>query len=60
MSAGRCVVVLAMLLAGDARACNQSSFFLGNLAALTGGAVTVVGDEGASLWYNPVGLVARR
>lgn len=56
-------VILAAVMAVDApqvRAGNQNSFFLGNIAAICGGAVAVVGDDGASLWYNPAGLVAVR
>lgn len=49
-----------LLIAAPSRAGNQNSFFLGNIAAICGGAVAVVGDDGASLWYNPAGLVAVR
>lgn len=52
------VLPLALALAAPAHAGNQSSFLLGNLAAMTGGAVAVIGDDGASLFYNPAGLVA--
>lgn len=52
---------LCLLSAAPAtRAGNTYSFFLGNMAALSGGAVTVVGDDGASLWYNPAGLAVSR
>jgi len=54
------VTALALVLPASARAGNGNSFFLGNGAAISGGAVTVVGDDGASLWYNPAGLVAIR
>lgn len=56
----RAMSALALLVLAQAplRAGNQNSFLLGNLAALCGGAVAVVGDDGASLWYNPAGLVA--
>lgn len=55
---GVALVLTLVTAAQRARAGNQNSFFLGNTAAITGGAVVVVGDDGASLWYNPAGLVA--
>jgi hypothetical protein len=58
----RLVALLAVTasLGPAARAGNQYSFFLGNTSALAGGAVCAIGDDGASLWYNPAGLVVSR
>lgn len=40
------------------RAGNSDTFFLGNDAALQGGAVTATARGGSALWYNPAGLGA--
>ncbi len=53
--AASALVVLA-LTGSPAFAGNIHSFFLGDVAAMTGGTVTAVSDDGSSLWYNPAGL----
>jgi hypothetical protein len=45
-----------MLVGGRARAGNQESVFLGNQAAMSGGAVAAWVNDGGAPWYNPAGL----
>lgn len=51
-------VALVGLAAAPASAGNRQPFFLGNDAAMTGGALTAVTDDAAAAWYNPAGLGA--
>ncbi|MEZ4439827.1 MAG: hypothetical protein R3B72_12100 [Polyangiaceae bacterium] len=44
------------LLAVPARAGNQEAVFLGNQAAMSGGAVVAWVNDGGAPWYNPAGL----
>ncbi len=46
----------AWLYAASAAAGNEDEFFVGNDAALVGGAVAATVNDGGSLWYNPGGL----
>lgn len=39
-----------------ARAGNEDEFFVGNQAAMVGGAVSAVVHDSSSTWYNPAGL----
>jgi hypothetical protein len=54
------LVALASAFAwsSSARAGNSDTFFLGNDAALQGGAVTARAQGGSAVWYNPAGLAA--
>lgn len=45
-----------VVLTRPALAGNADSFYLGNEAALQGGASTATARSGSSLWYNPAGL----
>lgn len=47
---------LALGTSTPALAGNADSFYLGNEAALQGGASTATARSGSSLWYNPAGL----
>ncbi len=49
-------LVVVTLWAAPATAGNLHSFFLGNDAAMTGGAVTPLTGDAGALWYNPAGL----
>lgn len=49
-------LIVATIGAHEGRAANQDSVFLGNTAAMTGGAVTAVIRDGEAAWYNPAGL----
>jgi hypothetical protein len=40
----------------EVRAGNEDSFFFGDQASLTGGAVVASARDAASIWYNPAGL----
>ncbi|MEM8606750.1 MAG: outer membrane protein transport protein [Myxococcota bacterium] len=51
---GCCALTLALPTA--ARAGNTDEVLLGNQAALLGGAVTALVNQGSALWYNPAGL----
>jgi hypothetical protein len=44
------------LCAGQAHAGNDDGILVGGQAALVGGALTAITDDGASAWYNPAGL----
>lgn len=50
------VVALGILATAETHAANGRGFFLGNRAALTGGAGAALLSDGSSLWYNPAGL----
>ena len=50
-SCGACLA-----LGGVAHAGNSDTFFLGNDAAMQGGAVTATTRGGSAVWYNPAGL----
>lgn len=52
------VSALLLLVAGSARGGNQEAVFLGNEAALSGGAVVAWVDDGGAAWYNPAGLAS--
>jgi long-subunit fatty acid transport protein len=52
---GRSIATL-LTVCGVAHASNQESVFLGNQAAMTGGAVAAWCDDGGAAWYNPAGL----
>jgi len=56
MSVGVLVITALSLIPAPARAGNLDSFFLGNEAALTGGAVVALTRDAGSVWYNPAGL----
>ncbi len=49
-------VGLAASLPSIARAGNEEGVLVGNEAAMTGGAVTAVIDDGTATWFNPAGL----
>lgn len=50
------LLVGAIVATPAARAGNLDSFFLGNHAAMTGGAILPVTRGSDALWYNPAGL----
>ncbi|MBW2527777.1 MAG: hypothetical protein JRI23_26590 [Deltaproteobacteria bacterium] len=52
------VVTGLMLPSTHARASNGEAVFLGNEAALSGGAVVAWVDDGGAAWYNPAGLAS--
>ncbi|MET0286746.1 MAG: hypothetical protein ABW352_19855 [Polyangiales bacterium] len=45
-----------LLASGRAHAGNDDGILVGGQAALVGGAVTAITDDGAAAWYNPAGL----
>ncbi len=47
---------LAFLFSNLAFAGNQNSFFMGNDAALTGGAIPAITRDSEGIWYNPAAL----
>jgi hypothetical protein len=47
---------LALLAASRARAGNDDELFVGNQAALMGGAVSATVSDSSATWYNPAGL----
>jgi len=47
-----------MLLGANARAGNDDELFVGNRAAMTGGAVSATVMDSSAIWYNPAGLGA--
>jgi hypothetical protein len=49
---------LAAFSPREAAAGNEDELFVGNHAAMTGGAVTAMVSDGSSIWYNPAGLAA--
>lgn len=56
---GLAALAIAVALLGgadDARAGNTRSFFLGDGAAMTGGAVVANTRDSGALWYNPAGI----
>ena len=48
--------MLAASIPSAARAGNEEGVLVGNEAAMTGGAVTAVIDDGTATWFNPAGL----
>ena len=50
------LAVAALVIPRELIAGNSRSFFLGDEAALTGGAGIAVSADSGSLWYNPAGL----
>lgn len=53
---GLATLGLATLPARPAEAGNQEAVFLGNQAAMSGGAVVAWVNDGGAPWYNPAGL----
>jgi len=50
--------LLPLLAAGAARAGNDDELFVGNHAAMLGGAVSATVNDSSATWYNPAGLGA--
>lgn len=51
------MVLVLLLFASTAHAGNDDGVLIGDDAALMGGAVTAIANNGAALWYNPAGIV---
>ncbi len=58
--AGACALLLhaALLHPATARAGNDDGVLVGNDAAMSGGAVGALTDDGSATWYNPAGVAA--
>ena len=54
----RSVFVAVLVAAGNAQAGNDDELFVGNQAAMLGGAVLATVSDSSALWYNPAGLGA--
>ncbi len=50
--------LLLVCIPNRAAAGNDDGVLLGNEAAMTGGAVTAVVNDGSAAWYNPAGIAA--
>lgn len=50
------LVVTSLFVTTGARAGNEEGVLIGNEAAMSGGAVTAVIDDGTAVWFNPAGL----
>ena len=51
-----CLVVLCVAVPQQALAGNDSSYFMGTTAAMTGGTAVASDGDPAAVWYNPAGL----
>jgi len=49
-------IVMGLLISVPCAAGNDDEILVGNDAALMGGAVTAVVNDGSSVWYNPAGI----
>jgi hypothetical protein len=49
-------IALVSTPCGRALAGNEEGVLIGNEAAMSGGAVTAVIDDGTAVWFNPAGL----
>jgi len=50
------ILVASCLVASTAHAGNGDGVLVGNSAAMSGGAVRAVVNDGSAIWYNPAGL----
>jgi hypothetical protein len=53
---GASAIIGCSLVAANARAGNDDELFVGNRAAMSGGAVSATVTDSSAIWYNPAGL----